>query len=200
MKFILGKKLEMTQIFDEEGNAVPVTLVKAGPCKITQIKTEEKDNYNAVQIGFEEKEKNIKKTEKEKPFRYLKEFRVSEKELEDYEEGDEIDVSTFEKDTQVKVSGISKGKGFQGVMKRHGFSGLPASHGTKDKARSPGSIGSAYPQRVWPGRKMPGRTGSERTTIDSLEVVEVDPEKNILAIKGSVPGPKGNLLEIKESQ
>jgi len=198
MKFILGRKLEMAQIFDEEGNVVPVTLVEAGPCKVTQVKKEERDNYNAVQIGFEKKEKNIKKTEAGKDFKYLKEFRVSDKDIEEYEEGNEINVSIFEKGDQVKVSGVSKGKGFQGVVKRWGFSGLPASHGTKDKARSPGSIGSAYPQRVWPGRKMPGRMGNEKTTIDNLEIAEIDSEKNILAIKGSLPGSKGNLLAIRE--
>lgn len=208
MKFILGKKLEMSQTFDEEGNAIPVTLIEAGPCFVTQIKTKEKDDYDAVQVGFKKKKKS-KKTEKGKEFKFLKEFpriEASKKPqnasrppqtAKEYKVGDKIDVSVFERGDKVKVSGISKGKGFQGVVKRWNFSGLPASHGTKNKERSPGSIGSAFPERVWPGKKMPGRMGYKTTTIANLEVVKVDPKKNLMAIKGAVPGPKGALLEIR---
>ncbi|MGM0439435.1 MAG: 50S ribosomal protein L3 [Patescibacteria group bacterium] len=195
MKFILGKKLGMTQVFDDDGNVVPVTLVEAGPCVVTQIKTKETDGYEAIQIGFEKvKEKKVNKPQREKPFRFLCEFKASP---EDFEEGDEIDVSLFEKGEKLKISGTSKGKGFQGVVKRHGFAGQSRSHGTKHDDRKGGSIGSAYPQRVLKGRKMPGRMGSDKTTIKNLEIVEIDPEENTLAIKGALPGGKDNLLEIK---
>lgn len=196
MKFILGEKQGMSQTFDEQGNVVPVTLVEAGPCVVTQIKTKENDGYSAIQVGFKEEE-NPKKPQQGKPYKYLKEFRVEEEQLEQYEVGDEITVEDFEQGTPVKVTGVSKGKGFQGVMKRHGFSGLPASHGTKDKERSPGAIGSAYPQRVQKGKKMAGHGGAEVTTVDNLKVVEKDAEENLMAIKGGLPGPDGNLVEIK---
>ncbi len=199
MKFILGKKLEMTQIFNEKGEVIPVTLVEAGPCFITQIKTKEKDGYEAVQIGFEkiEKEKKIKKSQRNKPYKYLKEFRKEKGEEISFLTGDKIDVSIFQEGDKVKVSGISKGKGFQGGVKRWGFAGLPATHGTKHEERSLGSIGCAFPQRVWKGRKMPGRMGSERVTVKNLEVIRVDVKNNILAIKGAVPGRRGTLLEIR---
>ncbi len=195
MKFILGKKLGMTQVFDDDGEVIPVTLVKAGPCVVTQIKTEENDGYEAIQIGFEKlDEKKVKKPQKDKPFRFLCEFKADP---EDFEKGQEIDVSLFEKGDSIKVSGTSKGKGFQGVVKRHGFSGQSRTHGTKHDDRKGGSIGSAYPQRVLPGRRMPGRMGSDRVTVKNLEVVEIDPEENTLAIKGGLPGGKDNLLEIQ---
>ena len=138
----------MTQIFDKEGRVIPVTLIKSGPCKILQIKTKEKDGYSAVQVGFEKlKEKKVKKPQKNKPFRYIREFRI--KDDKEFEVGKEINVDIFEKGDIVNVSGISKGKGFQGVVKRHGFKGGPATHGTKHTLRAPGSIGSAFPERVW---------------------------------------------------
>ena len=194
MKFILGKKLGMTQVFSD-GEMVPVTLVEAGPCVVTQIKTEEKDGYEAIQVGFEKlDEKKVKKPQKEKPFRYLCEFRGDPK---NFEKGQEIDVTMFEKGEKIKIAGTSKGKGFQGVVKRHGFSGQSRTHGTKHDERKGGSIGSAYPQRVFPGRRMPGRMGSDRVTIKNLEVVEIDPEENTLAVKGGLPGGKDNLLEIQ---
>jgi len=196
MKFILGEKQGMSQTFDEEGNVVPVTLVEAGPCVVTQIKTEENDGYSAVQVGFKERE-DVKKPKQNKPYKYLKEFRVEEEELDNYEVGDELTISQFEEGDSVKVTGVSKGKGFQGVMQRHGFSGLPASHGTKDKERSPGSIGSAYPQHVQKGTKMAGHGGAEVTTVKNLKVVERDAEENLVAIKGALPGPDGNLVEIR---
>jgi len=202
MKFILGKKLGMSQLFKEEGQVVPVTLVEAGPCRVTQIKTPEKDGYQAVQIGFEEiKTKKIKKPQKghfkkaglENGYRYLREFRG----VEDLKLGQEINVSWFVPGEIVKVSGISKAKGFQGVVKRHGFSGFPATHGTKHGLRAPGSIGSAFPQRVFKGKKMAGRMGGQRVTSAGLEIVEVDKENNLLAIKGALPGRKGTFLEIR---
>ncbi len=196
MKFILGKKLGMAQFFEEDGSVVPVTLVEAGPCVVTQVKTSENDGYEAVQIGFEEmKEKKVKKPQREKPFRFICEFRVADTEL---KEGETIDVSIFKKGDKIKVSGVSKGKGFQGVVKRHGFSGQSRTHGTKHDERRGGSIGSAYPQRVFKGRRMPGRMGADRVTVKNLEIVEVNLEENTLAVKGALPGGKDNLLEIKK--
>ncbi|MCX7778992.1 MAG: 50S ribosomal protein L3 [Patescibacteria group bacterium] len=201
MKFILGKKIEMSQIFKND-QVVPVTLIKAGPCFVTQIKTKEKDKYEAIQIGFEKKKsKKIKKTEKGKEFKYLKEFRIknSKSEIQEYKIGDKIEVSIFKPGEKVTISGLSKGRGFAGVVKRHGFKGMPASHGTKHDARHPGSIGATAPQRVLKGKKMAGRMGNERVSIKNLEVIEVQPEKNLLIVKGAVPGGRGNLLEIKSS-
>ena len=196
MKFILGKKIGMTQIW-KENKVIPVTLIEAGPCFVTQIKTKEKDGYQAIQLGFEkiEKEKKIKKSQKNKPYRYLREFRLDN--VEGFKVGDVIDVSRFEPGEKVKVSGISKGKGFQGVVKRWGFSGRNATHGVKHEERKPGSIGSAFPQRVIKGKKMPGRMGNERVTIKNLEIVDIDKDKNLLVIKGGVPGRRGTLLEIQ---
>ena len=207
MKFILGKKIGMTQVFNEQGQVVPVTLIEAGPCFVIQNRTKEKDGYEAAQIGFEEmKESKVKKPQKGhfkktnlgKNFRYLREFK--DKGLKIHQK---IDVSIFIPGEIVTVSGISKGKGFQGVVKRHGFSGFPASHGTKHGLRAPGSIGSAWPQRVFKGKKMAGRMGSDRVTVQGLEIAEVDLDNNLLAIKGAVPGKRGTLLEIvvtKEGQ
>ncbi len=200
MKFILGKKIEMSQIFDEKGNVIPVTLIKAGPCYITQIKTKEKDKYESVQIGFEKlKDKKIKKSQKSKPYRYLKEFRNKELKTKDQElkVGDKIDVSTFKEGDKVKISGISKGKGFAGGVKKWGFHGKPATHGTKHEERTIGSIGSAFPQRVIKGKKMPGRMGTERITVKNLKVAKIDVENNIIMIKGAIPGHRGTLLEIR---
>ena len=203
MKFILGLKLGMTQVFDEKGNVIPVTLIEAGPCIVTQIKTREKDGYSAVQIGFGEAKKvtkaiagHLKKLGK---LLFLREFRNEEPKIDDKElkRGDRIDVSVFKEGDLVRVSGLSKGKGFAGVVKRWHFKGRPATHGTKHELRTPGSVGSSFPQRVIKGKKMPGRMGFERVTISNLKVVRIDPENNFLAIKGAVPGPKGALLEIR---
>ncbi|MDP2967124.1 MAG: 50S ribosomal protein L3 [bacterium] len=194
MKFLLGQKLGMSQVFDEKGKRIPVTLVEAGPCVVTQVKTKEKDGYQAIQLGFKkiEKEKKIKKPMRKKPFRWLREFKNGE-----YKVGDQIDVSVFQEGKKVKVSGISKGKGFQGAVKRWGFSGRGASHGVKHEARTLGSIGSSFPERVIKGKKMPGRMGNERTTVKNLEIVKIDKENNLLAVKGAVPGVNGTLLEIR---
>ncbi len=184
----------MSKIF-KDGKSIPVTLIKAGPCKVLQVKTREKDGYKAVQVGFQEitKKTQLKKPAKDKHFKHIREF-VPEKE---YQIGDIIEVSHFQEKDSLKVSGTSKGKGFQGGVKRWGFSGADASHGTKHNERRIGSIGDAGLQRVIKGKKMPGRMGSDRTTVINLKVVKVDSEKNIIAVKGAVPGPSGALLEIK---
>ncbi len=202
MKFLLGLKLGMSQIFDEKGNVIPVTLIEAGPCIVTQIKTKEKDGYWAVQIGFGEAKKvtkaisgHLKELGK---LLFLREFRNEEPKIDDKElkRGDRIDVSIFQEGDIVKVTGLSKGKGFAGVVKRWHFHGRPATHGTKHELRTPGSVGASVPQRVVKGKKMAGRMGFERVTIKNLKVVKVDKENNLLAIKGAVPGPKGALLEV----
>jgi large subunit ribosomal protein L3 len=203
MKFILGKKVKMSQIFDEEGNVIPVTIIEAGPVTVTNIRTKDKHGYEAVQVGFLEKKKNIKKPllgQFKKLFQFLKEFRLDKTKKEkdiNFEIGQEIKVDIFQPGEKVNVSGISRGKGFQGVVKRHHFKGSPKSHGTKDRWRAPGSIGATTPQRVVKGRRMAGRAGGKRVTIKNLEIVKVEPEKNLLYLKGAVPGKKGTLLEIK---
>lgn len=201
MKFILGKKLEMSQIFDENGNVIPVTLIEAGPCYVTQVKTEKKDEYEAIQIGFIKKTKKIKKTEKGKEFKYLREFRDKQQGARDKRQelkaGDKIDISVFKSDDKVLISGISKGKGFAGVIKRWHFKSKPATHGTKHEERAMGSVGCRFPQRVIKGRKMPGRMGSERVTVKNLKIVKIDKENNLLAVEGAVPGRRGTLLEIR---
>lgn len=193
MKFILGQKIEMSQIFEEKGKIVPVTLIEAGPCKVLQQKTKEKDGYVATKIGFIDKKKKKDKKVTQRSFRYVKEFRDGQ----EYKAGDEINVSVFEPGDKIKIAGTSKGKGFQGGVKRWGFSGKGASHGVKHEARTIGSVGSAFPQRVIKGRKMPGRMGFERITVKNLKVMKVDPENNLLIIKGAVPGKRGALLEIR---
>lgn len=193
----------MSQIFDEDGKVSPVTLIEAGPCLVVQKKNQDKDGYFAVQIGFGPKKKvnkplggHLKGLEN---CRYLREFRLddaSEAEKEKIKRGDKIDVSLFQEGDLVRVSGISKGKGFQGVMKRHGFHGAPATHGTKHAKRSPGAIGSGHPQRVWKGKKMAGRMGSDQVTLKRVAVVKVDKDKNLLYLKGGLPGRRGTLLKI----
>ena len=197
MKFILGKKLEMSQIFDDKGNVVPVTLISVEPCQVTQIKTKEKDGYTAIQVGCEkiEKAKKIKKTMKGKEFKYLKEQRATDEEQ--LKVGDKIDINIFKEGDIVNISGISKGKGFAGVVKRWHFKGQFKTHGTKEKWRSPGSIGQRFPQHVIKGKKMAGRMGGDRITVKNLKVAKVDSENNILAVRGAVPGRKGALLEIR---
>jgi large subunit ribosomal protein L3 len=195
MKFILGKKLGMSQIFDRDGNVIPVTVIEAGPCFVTQVRDEKRDKYQAIQIGFEKlKDRKVKKSQKNKPFRYLREFKGD---ISKYKAGDEINVSIFEQGDKIKASSISKGKGFQGVVKRHGFSGGPASHGHRHVLRTPGSIGSAFPEKVFKGKKMPGRAGGKRITIKNLKVALIDAENNLLAITGTMPGPNSSLVEIR---
>ena len=196
MKFILGSKIGMSQIFDEKGNVVPVTLVSVGPCEVTQVKTNEKDGYQSVQIGFEriEKEKKIKKPMKEKPFRWIKEFKTEEG---DYKKGDAVDSTIFQEGDYIKISGISKGKGYQGVVKRWGFKGRHETHGMKHEARTPGSVGCSFPERVTRGRRLAGRMGFGRITVKNLRIVKIDKENNLMAIRGAVPGRRGTLLEIR---
>ncbi|HHT44424.1 MAG TPA: 50S ribosomal protein L3 [Fastidiosipila sp.] len=201
-KFMLGRKAGMTQIFDEDGIVIPVTVLECGPLYVVQKKTDETDGYAAVKVGFEDKKRvnRPKQGEFDKagvtPKCVLREFHTDEA----YEPGQEIKVSDmFEVGDQVDVSGVSKGKGYQGSIKRHGFSRGPMSHGSKYH-RGPGSRGSsATPGRVMKGKKLPGQMGFERVTVQNLRVVQVDGERNILVIRGAVPGPKGGLLEIKTS-
>jgi len=197
MKFILGQKLAMSQLFDKEGNVTPVTLIECGPCYVLQQKTKDNDGYSALQLGFKkiEKKSKITKSQKGKEYTYIKEYTPdgrSETKL-----GDEINLSIFKEGDIVKVSGISKGKGFQGAVKMWGFKGKPSSHGVKHEHRTIGSIGSRWPQRVVPGKKMPGRMGGERISVKGLQIVKVDSNNNLLIIKGAVPGRKGTLLEIR---
>ncbi|MFZ2390417.1 MAG: 50S ribosomal protein L3 [Minisyncoccales bacterium] len=194
MKFILGKKIEMSQVFKEDGTVVPVTLVQTGECGVVQVKTKDKDGYEAIKIGFETlPERKIKKTGT--PFRYLKEF---EGDINSYKAGDKILASVFVPGDKIKVSGVSKGKGFQGGVKRWGFSGkLSSTHGNKHEHRTLGSTGCSIPARVIKGRKMPGRTGSDRICVKNLEIVKVDMKNSIMAIKGAIPGRRGTLLEIR---
>ncbi len=192
----------MTRIFDERGRNIPVTVIEAGPCFVTQIKTDETDGYTAVQVGFDEvREKIITKPElghlkgAGKVLRTLKEFRLDE--VNDLKVGDEINVGIFAKGDIVAVTGRSKGKGFQGTMKRHNFSGGPATHGQKDRLRAPGSIGAgSSPSRVWKGMKMSGQMGNETVTVRNIEVIEIRPDKNILLVRGSVPGSRNGILQL----
>ena len=206
MTGILGTKLGMTQVFDETGQVVPVTVVQAGPCVVTAVRTPDNDGYSAVQIGFGEI--NPRKVTKpvaglfEKagvtPRRYVAEIRTEG--ASEYTLGQEITATLFEKGQRIDVTGKSKGKGFAGVMKRHGFKGLSASHGTQRKHRSPGSIGAcATPSRVFKGVRMAGRMGAEKTTVQSLTVHAVDSDKNLLLIKGAVPGPRGGLVVVRSA-
>jgi large subunit ribosomal protein L3 len=196
MKFILGHKIGMSQMFDEKGNLNPVTLMSAGPCYVLQQKSKEKDGYQAIQIGLEkiEKKNKIKKSMKGKEFKFIKEERVTEDNL---KAGEEINVSLFKEGDIVKISGVSKGKGFQGGVKRHGFHGRNATHGVKHEERTIGSVGTRFPQHVMKGRKMPGRMGFERITVKNLKILKVDLENNLLVVKGAVPGRRGTLLEIR---
>ncbi len=204
MKAILGTKLGMTQIFDETGKAIPVTVIEAGPCVVVQKKTVENDGYNAIQVGFGEvKEQDLNKPLKGhfakgqiKPLRYLKEFRVDD--INAYNLGQEIKADVFSAGEWVDVTGLTKGKGFAGGIKRHGFHRGPMKHGSKYHRR-PGSLGAKGPARVFLGRKLPGRLGREQVTIQKLLVVKVDPERNLLLVRGAVPGPKKSLVTIKSS-
>lgn len=231
---IIGKKIGMTQVFDEDGRAIPVTVIQAGPCWVTQIKTIATDGYNAVQLGFEEiaadvadetarRQKIERRLTKARrghlglvepsdkhpnrktmaaplpPLRYLREFRVQEPN--GVEEGQQIKVDeVFEPGIRVDVSGVSKGKGFAGTIKRHNFHRGPKTHGQSDRERAPGSIGAtSTPGRVFKGMRMGGRMGGERVTTLNLEVVVVDAERNLLAVRGSVPGAKGGLVTIRQT-
>jgi large subunit ribosomal protein L3 len=203
---LIGRKLGMAQVFSATGEVIPVTVIEAGPCAIIQIKNKEKEGYTALQLGFLPK----KETKVTKPlqghfkksgsgsFRFLKEFRVED--VEPYQMGQELNVEIFEVGQKVAVTGVSKGKGFAGVIKRWGFSGGPASHGSTAH-RTPGSIGcSAYPARVFKGRKMPGHYGAAQVTVDNLEIVDRQLDRNLLFIKGAVPGGKNGMVIINLSK
>jgi large subunit ribosomal protein L3 len=205
-KGIIGTKLGMTQIFTEDAHAVPVTIIQAGPCLVTQVKTTERDGYEAVQLAYAEARRG--KTNRPmaghfeaagvKPARHLVELRTDG--ASDFTPGQEITVGIFEPGEHTDVVGVSRGKGFAGVMKRHGFGGMGASHGTERKHRSPGSIGAcATPSRVFKGTRMGGQMGNERVTVLNLEVVEADSERNLLLLRGAVPGPSGGLVMVRSS-
>jgi large subunit ribosomal protein L3 len=219
MKGILGKKIGMTQIFDERGEVIPVTIIEAGPCYVTQKKTAERDGYWAVQLGFDEvperrlsrgqrghlglvpgKGKRQKQSTAEiPPLRYLREMRGED--TQSYEEGQKIDVSIFAVGDKVDVVGTSKGRGTAGVVKRHGFHGGPRTHGQSDRLRRAGAISAGTtPGRIYKGLRMAGRMGAVRVTVPNLEVVLVDPERNLLLVKGAVPGARNGLLIIKEAR
>jgi large subunit ribosomal protein L3 len=200
---ILGKKLGMTSLYNEEGTHIPCTVILAGPCPIVQIKTKDNDGYSAVQIGFDEvPERKVNKPKLGhlnkagvKPVRILKEFRDPKN---DYEIGNELNVNQFQKGDKVRISGTGKGRGFQGVMKRHNFSGVGmATHGQSDRQRHPGSVGqSSYPSRIIKGVRMAGRMGGKRVTVRNIEIVEIIADQNLILIKGSLPGAINSLLEI----
>lgn len=204
MPGLLGRKIGMSNIFDESGNRIPVTMIQAGPCTIMNIKTNEKHGYSALQLGFgERKKKNVSKPiagyiEKNNlPYsEVVREFRFES--VTDFKIGDKINTEFFVEGEIIKVRGFSKGKGFQGVVKRHGFGGIGmTTHGQSDRVRAPGSIGaSSYPSRVFKGQKMAGRLGNESVTIRNLKIVKIIPEKNLILVKGAVPGAVNNVVEL----
>jgi large subunit ribosomal protein L3 len=206
LKGLIGKKVGMTQIFDDTGRALPVTLIEAGPCYVTQVRTPENDGYSAVQLGFEEiKPKRLTggqlghlKRNNLPPLRFLREFRVKSPEL---AEGAKVTVEVFSVGEFVDVTGTSKGRGFQGAVKRYHFKGGPKTHGQSDRNRAPGSRSSTTtPGRVYKGARGPGHMGFRRITTQNIKVVLVDTERNLLGINGAVPGPKGSLVEIEEAR
>ncbi|MCG7343300.1 50S ribosomal protein L3 [Sporosarcina sp. ACRSL] len=203
-KGILGRKVGMTQIFAENGDLIPVTVIEAAPNVVLQKKTTETDGYEAIQLGFDDKrEKLANKPEKghvakaeTAPKRFIREFRGVD--VAGYEVGQEVKVDTFAEGDIVDITGVSKGKGFQGVIKRHGFSRGPMSHGSRFH-RAPGSLGAVDGQRVFKGKKLPGRTGGDTVTIQNLEIVRVDAERNLLLVKGNVPGARKSLITVKSA-
>ena len=203
---LIGKKLGMSQIFDENGKIIPVTLVQAGPCFVVQKKTTDKDGYTSVQLGFEEmKEKKVKKPgighfkkHNSKYYRYLKEFRLFDGDK-DINQGEMLDVDVFQQNQIIKVTGISKGKGFAGVMKRHNFSGFEQSHGVHESFRGPGSIGQcAQPSRVFKGLKMAGHLGCEKVSVKNLKIIKIDKENNLLMVKGAIPGHRNCIVYLSK--
>ena len=202
---LIGKKIGMTQIFDKKGNVIPVTVIQAGPCRVIHRKNKDKHGYDAVQLGFEEiDEKKVSKPmlghfkkHNSPPYRYLKEFRL--KMYKDIDEGEVFDVSMFEENELLKITGTSKGKGFQGVMKRHNFHGFKATHGVHESYRGPGSIGQcATPARVFKGKKLPGHQGVDKVSVLNLQVVKVDVEKNLVMVKGAVPGHRNSIVRLRK--
>jgi large subunit ribosomal protein L3 len=209
MKGIIGKKVGMTQVFDEQGNVIPVTVIEAGPCYVTLVRSDERDGYKAIQLGFAEgKPARLTKGQlghlqknNLPALKVLREFRVWGEDAVDVEEGAEIKVDVFATGELVDVTGTSKGRGFAGTIKRHHFNRQPKTHGQSDRERAPGSIGMcATPGRTFKGMKMSGRMGNDRITIQNLEVAVVDAEKNLLAVKGSIPGAKGGIVIIRPAR
>lgn len=202
---LIGKKIGMTQIFDKDGNMIPVTVIHAGPCRVIHRKSKEKHGYDAVQLGFVEiDEKKVSKPmmghfkkHNSPPYKYLKEFRL--KLYKDINEGEVFDVSMFKEHELLKVTGTSKGKGFQGVMRRHNFHGFKATHGVHESYRGPGSIGQcATPARVFKGKKLPGHQGVDKVSVLNLQVVKVDVEKNLVMVKGAVPGHRNSIVRLRK--
>lgn len=212
MAMLLGKKIGMTQVYDESGKMVPVTVIQAGPCVVTQVKTPEVDGYSALQVGFDDvkksritkpKEGHAKKAETT-PKRFVREWRLSDKEEPACGLGEQLNVSSFAEVKYVNVIGVSKGKGYAGVMKRHGFGGFPASHGTERKHRAPGAISShasdaGHGGNVKKGKRMAGRMGGDRVTSKNHQLVLIDEEQNLLVVKGAVPGPSGGYVQVYSS-
>ncbi len=205
-KGLLGKKVGMTQIFDEDGVAIPITVIEAGPCFVTQVRDQARDGYAAIQLGFEEvKPKRLTKGQlghlsktNLPPLRFLREFRTKEN---DVSEGDVVKVDIFEVGERVNVVGTSKGRGFAGAVKRYNFAGGPRTHGQSDRERAPGSHGSGTtPGRVWKGVKAPGHMGNERVTAENLKIVMIDVERNLIGVHGPVPGARGGLVMIKPNK
>ncbi len=202
---LIGRKIGMTQVFDGAGNVIPVTVVEAGPCWVTQVKTTAKDGYEAIQVGFEEA-RNVAKPQQGqftkagvRMLRHLAEWRVDD--ASGFTAGQRLDASMFEAGEKVKITGVSKGKGFQGVMKRHGFRGGPKTHGQSDRPRAPGSIGAGTtPGRVIKGLRMAGKMGNEQVTVRGLLVIRADADRNLLLIKGAVPGPRNGLVTVSKGQ
>lgn len=208
MKGIIGKKVGMTQVFDEQGNAIPVTVIQAGPCYVTQVRNGERDGYVAIQLGFGEA-KPQRLTQGQlghlrrnnlPALRHLREFRVRNGEV-DVEEGQQITVDVFEKGERVDVIGTSKGRGFAGTIKRHHFKRQPKTHGASDRVRAPGSVGSATtPGRTLPGQRMAGHMGNDRVTAQNVEVIVIDAERHLIAVRGSIPGAKGGVVMVKPAR
>ena len=205
IKGLLGRKIGMTQVFSPAGEAIPVTVIEAGPCVVTQIRTPDRDGYAAVQLGFgDATPKSLTRPEQGhlaragRLVRYLREFEADD--VEEHQVGEVVTVDMFEPGQLVDVTGTSKGRGFQGVMKRHGFGGGPRTHGQSDRARAPGSIGAGTtPGRVWKNTRMAGRMGNKRVTVQNLQVVEVLPDRHLLLVRGAVPGAKNGLLMIRRA-
>ncbi len=208
LKGLIGKKIGMTQIFDENGAAIPVTVIEAGPCYVTQVRTVESDGYSAVQLGFGEvKPKRLtggqlghlkRNNLNIPPLKFLREFRVKDATV---VEGDKVSVDVFVHGDHVDIVGTTKGRGFQGAVKRHGFAGGPKTHGQSDRHRAPGSRGAGTtPGRTYKGARGPGHMGNERVTSQNLKVVLLDAERNLIGVRGSVPGPRGGLVLIKEAR
>jgi large subunit ribosomal protein L3 len=202
---LLGKKVRMTQVFDDEGNPVPVTVVEAGPCIVTQVRSEEEPEKKALQLGYlKVKEDKLSlpqmgffKKNELPVMKYLKDFRL-EDDSGEYEKGQSLTVEIFSVGDRVDVVGKTKGRGFQGVVKRWGFAGYPATHGSKDKHRVPGSMGpGTSPGRVWKNKKLPGRYGNDRMTVRNLKVIKIVPEKNLIFLRGAIPGSRGSLVTIR---